>query len=94
MNQKALCQDRDETTLKEDDSTLSVIRKRNVLSVYKHQIYLLTIVSNRWTNERFWLIMLIAFTLRTVLVWLWATPSVKTATGNTGVLDAFATGWC
>ena len=46
VNQKALCQDRDETTLKEDDATLSVIRKRNVLSVYTHQDCLLTIVSN------------------------------------------------
>ena len=46
VNQKALCQDRDETTLREDDSTLSVIRKRNVLSVYTHQDCLLTIVSD------------------------------------------------
>ena len=33
-------------TLRDDDSTLSVMRKRNVLSVYTHQDCLLTNVSN------------------------------------------------
>ena len=46
VNKKALCQDCDETTLRDDDSTLSVMRKRNVLSVYTHQDCLVTNVSN------------------------------------------------
>ena len=46
----------------------------------------------RATTWRFWLIMLIAHTPSTLSVWLWATPSMKTATGNTGVLDGFTTG--
>ena len=45
VNQKALCQDRDRTTLREDGSTLSVIKHR-MCSVYTQHPCLHTIVSN------------------------------------------------